>query len=101
MRADVSSGSDWVEVLADRDRSRRRTVRRYSLSDSRFLLRMVTEQWRAFTDQLSCAEQGFATELWDTGNRWAHGRSAIEVLPARAERAEDPDMPAVGELEDP
>jgi hypothetical protein len=33
----------------------------------------VTEQWRVFTDRLSRAEQGFATELRDTGNRWAHG----------------------------
>src|SRR6266404_522319 len=44
MRATVPSGSDWVGVLADRDRSRHRTVRRYSLSDPRFLLRVVTEQ---------------------------------------------------------
>src|SRR5262249_33932212 len=75
MRAAVPSGSDWVEVLADRDRSRHRTVRRYSLSDPRFLLRIVTEQWRAFTDQLSRTEQGFATELRDTGNKWAHGEA--------------------------
>ena len=73
MRAAVPSGSDWMQVLADRDRSRHRAVRRYSLSDPRFLLRVVTEQWRAFTDQLSRAEQGFATELRETGNRWAHG----------------------------
>jgi hypothetical protein len=26
-----------------------------------------------FKDQLSRVEQGFATELKDTGNRWAHG----------------------------
>lgn len=73
MRAAVPAGSDWVEVLADRDRSRHRTVGRYSLSDPRFLLRVVTEQWRVFTGQLSRAEQGFAAELRDTGNRWAHG----------------------------
>jgi hypothetical protein len=73
MRAAVPSGSDWVGVLADRDRSRHQAVGRYSLSDPRFLLRVVTEQWQVFTDDLSRAEQGFATELRETGNRWAHG----------------------------
>ena len=34
---------------------------------------MLTEQWRVFTDQLSRVEQGFATELRDTGDKWAHG----------------------------
>jgi hypothetical protein len=46
---------------------------RYSLSDPRFLLRVVTEEWRVFKDRLSRVEQGFATELRDVGNRWAHG----------------------------
>jgi len=46
---------------------------RYSLSDPRFLLRVVTDEWRIFRDQLSRVEQGFATELRDAGNRWAHG----------------------------
>ena len=33
----------------------------------------MTEEWRAFKDQLSRAEQSFASELRETGNQWAHG----------------------------
>lgn len=34
---------------------------------------MVTEEWRTFRDHLSRVEQSFASELRDTGNKWAHG----------------------------
>ena len=99
IRATVPSGSDWVGVFADRDRSRHRTVRRYSLSDPRFLLRVVTEQWRAFTDQLSRAEQGFATELRDTGNRWAHGEEFSDEDTYRALDTMERLLHAVGAAE--
>jgi len=66
-------GQDWISVLAARDRSRHGTGHRNSLSDARFLLRVVTEHGRAFSHQLSRAEQSFASELRDSGNRWAHG----------------------------
>ena len=33
---------------------------------------MLTEEWRVFKDKLSRAEQSFASELRDTGNRWGH-----------------------------
>jgi hypothetical protein len=72
MAAAVPDGQDWMAVLAARDHSRYSTERRYSMSDARFLLRVVTEEWRAFKDQLSRAEQSFASELRETGNRWAH-----------------------------
>ena len=49
--------------------------RRYSVSDPRFLLRVITEQWGAFRDRLSQVERGFASELRDTGNRWAHNEA--------------------------
>jgi hypothetical protein len=60
-------------------------VSRSSLSDARFLLRVVTEEWRAFKDQLSRTEQSFASELRETGNRWAHGEafSADDAYRAR------------------
>ncbi len=73
MTAAVPGGQDWISVLSARDRSRHGTGHRNSLSDARFLLRVVTEQWRAFNGQLSRAEQSYASELRDTGNRWAHG----------------------------
>ena len=72
MTAAVPGGQDWISVLTARDRSRHGTSYRNSLSDARFLLRVVTEQWRAFNHQLSRAEQSFASELRESGNRWAH-----------------------------
>ena len=42
------SGRDWMKDLQDRDISRNRAAARgYSLSDVRFLLRVLTEEWRA------------------------------------------------------
>jgi hypothetical protein len=73
MTAAFPGGKDWVKILAARDPSRYGAAQRYSLSDPRFLLRVVTQEWRLFKDQLSRVEQGFATELRDAGNRWAHG----------------------------
>jgi tetratricopeptide (TPR) repeat protein len=73
MSAAAPAGQDWLAVLAARDRSRFGSGRRYSLNDARFLLRVVTEEWRTFRDYLSRVEQGFAGELRDIGNRWAHG----------------------------
>ena len=34
---------------------------------------MLTEEWRLFKDKLSRAEQSFASELRETGNKWGHG----------------------------
>ena len=73
MAAAFPDGEDWVQRLAARNPSRYGAGYRYSLSDPRFLLRVITEEWRVFKDSLSRVEQGFATELRDAGNRWAHG----------------------------
>jgi hypothetical protein len=73
MAAAFPDGKDWVKILAARNPSRYGAGQQFSLSDPRFLLRVVTEEWRVFKDQLSRVEQGFATELKDAGNRWAHG----------------------------
>jgi hypothetical protein len=73
MAAAFPEGSDWVKILTARNPSRYSAEYQYSPSDPRFLLRVVTEEWRVFKDQLSRVEQGFATELRDAGNRWAHG----------------------------
>jgi hypothetical protein len=75
MTGAVADGQDWVAMLAARDQTRYGGDRRYSRSDVRFLLRVVTEEWRAFKDSLSRAEQSFASELRETGNRWAHGEA--------------------------
>ena len=73
MAAVFPGDKDWVEALAARNPSRYGAGHQYSLSDPRFLLQVVTEEWRVFKDQLSRVEQGFAIELKDAGNRWAHG----------------------------
>jgi predicted AAA+ superfamily ATPase len=73
MSAAAPTGRDWIEVLAARDTAKHGAEKNYSRSDPRFLLRVITEEWRAFKDHLSRAEQSFASELRETGNRWAHG----------------------------
>lgn len=72
MAAAFPGGKDWIDVLIERD-PRYQATRRYSLADPRFLLRVITEQSRVFRDRLSRVEQGYAGELRDAGNRWAHG----------------------------
>jgi hypothetical protein len=73
MAAAFPAGKDWAERLAARSPSRPGAGHRYSLADPRFLLRVITEEWRVFKDSLSRVEQGFAAELRDVGNKWAHG----------------------------
>jgi hypothetical protein len=72
MTAAFPGGGDWIKALMARNPSRYSAGHRYSLSDPRFLLRIVTEEWRTFRDQLSRVEQGYAAELREAGNRWAH-----------------------------
>jgi predicted AAA+ superfamily ATPase len=73
MSAAAPNGRDWVQVLEDRDNAKHGSAHRYSRDDSRFLLKVLTEEWRVFRDKLSRAEQSFASELRDTGNKWGHG----------------------------
>jgi hypothetical protein len=76
MAAASPVGQDWAEVLAAGDRSRYGgTEPRDTQSDSRFLLRVMTENWGSFKGRLSPVERGFAAELRDTGNKWAHGQA--------------------------
>ena len=72
MSAAAPAGRDWVEVLESRDNARQGTRYRYSREDPRFLLRVITEDWRVFKDKMSRAEQSFASELREVGNRWGH-----------------------------
>jgi len=63
---------DWVEVLQARDAAKHGVHRTYDKSDVRFLLRVITEEWRVFKERLSRVEQNFASELREVGNKWAH-----------------------------
>jgi Swt1-like HEPN len=73
MAAAAPGHGDWMGILAARNPARHGAGRRDSLTDPRFLLRVVTEERGVFRDDLSRVEQGFASELRDAGNRWAHG----------------------------
>jgi predicted AAA+ superfamily ATPase len=73
MSAAAPAGRDWADVLAARAANRHGREWKVSKTDPAFLLQVLTEEWRVFKDQLSRAEQSFATELRDTRNGWAHG----------------------------
>ncbi len=72
MSAQAPGGQDWVAMLEARDNARHGSAHKYSRQDPRFLLKVVTEEWRVFGKSLSRAEQSFASELRETGNRLAH-----------------------------
>jgi predicted AAA+ superfamily ATPase len=71
--APTAQGRDWVEVLDARNNQRRGTHFSSSRDDPRFLLSVITDESRTFREKLSRAEQSFASELRDTGNKLAHG----------------------------
>lgn len=73
MSANAPSGRDWVEMLDARNNHRRGTSFTNSKDDPRFLLTVITDEWRLFRDKLSRGEQSFASELRETGNKLAHG----------------------------
>lgn len=69
----VHSSSDWPAKWAEDDAQRRgRTPRTYTKHDVQVQLRAITEQGYHFKDVLSRAQQGFASELRETRNLWAH-----------------------------
>jgi len=72
MTAAAQGGHDWVALLEARDAHRHGTAKTYSRGDVRFLLRVLTEEWRAFDKDLNRAQSALATELREVGNRWAH-----------------------------
>ena len=49
MSAAAPGGQDWVEVLEARDNARHGTAHQYSRTDPRFLLKVLTEEWRVFS----------------------------------------------------
>lgn len=71
--ASSAGGRDWVELLEARDAQRHGAARDYSADDPRFLLKVLTEEWRAFGGELSRVTQSYASELREVGNRFAHG----------------------------
>lgn len=67
------SSTDWPEKWAVEDAQRRGgSLRTLTKHDVQTQLRAITEQGYRFKDVLSRAQQGFASELRETRNLWAH-----------------------------
>ncbi len=75
MAATVPQGRDWVDLIEARDAAKHGTTKSYSADDPRFLLRVMTEEWRAFGPDLSRVDSSYASELREVANRWAHDPS--------------------------
>jgi predicted AAA+ superfamily ATPase len=73
-RAAGTIGEDWAKLLEARDEAKHGTRKVYEKSDPQVLLRVLTEEWRVFKDELSRADQSFASELRATRNDWAHNK---------------------------
>lgn len=77
--------ADWPAAWAKEDAQRRggplRTVTKH---DVQVQLRAITEQGYHFKDVLSRAQQGFASELRETRNLWAHNEPFSSDDAARA-----------------
>lgn len=65
--------TDWPAAWAKEDAQRRGgPLRTLTKHDVQVQLRAITEQGYHFKDVLSRAQQGFASELRETRNQWAH-----------------------------
>src|SRR6266542_1659773 len=84
MNAAAPSGTDWLAMITVRDRQKFGTSWVNSRSDPLFLLRMLTEEWRAFKDDLSRGQRAWASELREARNQWAHGDGFNDQDTARA-----------------
>lgn len=77
--------ADWPAAWAKEDAQRRGgPLRRITKHDVQVQLRAITEQGYRFKDVLSRAQQGFASELRETRNLWAHNEPFSSDDAARA-----------------
>ena len=65
---------NWVELWTAREQAKNGTSHDLDLNDPQVLLRIITEDWRAFTRSLSRAESALATEIRQVRNDWAHNK---------------------------
>ena len=67
-------GSDWNIAWAEGEREKfGGPLKKMEKHDVQTQLRALTEEGYQFRDFLSRAQQGWASELRDTRNAWAHG----------------------------
>lgn len=73
MRANPGAGGyQWVEQMPIRYPDRGWRGSSDSTEDPRFLLRVLTDEWRAFQPEMTRVHTGYASELRHFGNLWAH-----------------------------
>ncbi|RYI24564.1 DUF4011 domain-containing protein [Dermacoccus sp. 147Ba] len=77
------SGVTWEQYYAARDTRDGRTPRKRSLDDPRFLLNIVTHEWRAFSPNIEPMHSAWARELTMSLNRAAHARQEFSDAEAR------------------
>jgi len=99
MTAAAPQGQGWIQLLANRDEARHGSAKNYSANDPRFLLKVITEEWRAFGSALSRVESSYASELRDVGNRCAHDPSISTEDTSRALDTIERLLTAVGAVE--
>lgn len=81
----VYSTSDWPQAWANEIAQKKgRQAHPMTKRDVLVQLRAITEQGYHFKDKLSRAQQGFASELRETRNQWAHGEPFSSDDTARA-----------------
>ena len=94
------SSADWPTKWAEEDARRRGgPLRTLTKHDVQVQLRAVTEQGYHFKDVLSRAQQGFASELRETRNLWAHNESFSSDDTARALDTTERLLQAVGAVD--
>ncbi|GAA1772309.1 DUF3320 domain-containing protein [Kocuria aegyptia] len=77
----------WVTRTQQEDKLNGRPFRTYSLGDPRFLLRLLTQEWRRFDHRVTPLHSSYARELTHALNVCAH--EPLTITAADAERAVD------------
>ncbi|KUG60124.1 hypothetical protein AVL61_09230 [Kocuria rosea subsp. polaris] len=77
----------WVAQAQREDKLNGRPVRRYSLGDPRFLLRLLIQEWKQFDHRITPLHSSYARELTHSLNVCAH--EPLTITAADAERAVD------------
>lgn len=77
----------WITLVQRDDRLNGRAVRRHSLRDPRFLLRLLIQEWRRFDHQVTHLHSSYARELMHYLNVCAH--EPLTLAEADAERTLD------------
>lgn len=72
MSATLPAGKDWVDVIAARENAKDGTSKTFKADDPRFLLKVLTDEWRVFQADLNRQQSNLASELRAVGNVWAH-----------------------------